>query len=527
MRQQHARLRALGAGLLAAASLPLRAENEIHVTNDFQFIHNTVDGPGAEASNLTEGPNVLDYLNLYGSGGEGKNSYRYSLGGKGTDDPANDLNKYTLTNANADIRSGAHGLGLGDVYEYFSQYSLGTSLKGAAYRLRPENSGTEVTALWGAAYPRWDNIWGGEDLEVVNRQGYGGRIKQRMGSALDVGVNGVFVRETDRVTAADSLTDGDTFSADWELRAGGAFTLSGESAMSRAALSPQENAAEAESRGTAHRAALTAGGGRNQMILDYERVTHDFVSQLGAASPDREKAKGEFRAGAGRLSWRGALLWYRDNLEHQKDGTTHSWKPETTFSLKRFLGRKYGVADLFYRYDRRYGPSTDARDHYANLTLRDRFGIWDADAQGGFTRYDDPMSQKRSEYTYRLGFNGRKTLGKMVLKPSLSGGGWSGHDHQTDQDDQSVDYAAALGAEWPGLGLTAEARGGQNVNNKSGAESDYTRGYGNLVLRLRPRAAAWRGYTLYVSGYHNDFDYTLEGLDFRETSVTTGLTMEF
>jgi hypothetical protein len=90
-----------------------------------------------------------------------------------------------------------------------------------------------------------------------------------------------------------------------------------------------------------------------------------------------------------------------------------------------------------------------------------------------------------------------------------------------------VDYAAALGAEWPGLGLTAEARGGQNVNNKSGAESDYTRGYGNLVLRLRPRAAAWRGYTLYVSGYHNDFDYTLEGLDFRETSVTTGLTMEF
>ena len=391
-------------------------------------------------------------------------------------------------------------------------------------------TGTALTAIYGYSMPRWDNLWGGEDLEVVERKGYGGRIHQKLGSMMNIGFNGVFTDESSRVNASDPLTEGKAYSADWELRPWGGVNLTGESAFSNAEISPSAGAALETDKGAAHRVDAVLGGGPAQLTLGYERVSPDFVSILGSASPDREKVKGQWRQTLGRnLTWRLALLGYRDNLDDQKTGTTKNWKPETTLTVKRFLGRKYGAADLFYRFDRRYGPSTDARDQYGTLGLRDRYGIWDADAQIGMTRYDDPGITKRSEYTYRLGFAGRKSTGNMVRKPAVSGGGWTGHDHVTEADDKTADYALGLGAEWPQKGLTMELRGGQNINNRSVRESDYTRSFSHFLVRLRPVTEALRWLTPYANGYHKNFYCTLHstGWDCRETRVTAGSSAEF
>lgn len=286
---------ALPSSLLLVISLAgfSHAAHEFHLSNDFSETYNSITGPGKNQSSLTEGFRFLNVLNANGAGTlPGDWTYVYSLGFKATDDKRNDQNKVSLTNLNARFSNQFHTFNLGDSFESFSQYSLNTGLKGASYRYAA--GGTEITLISGLAYPRWDNIFsiGYGKIESQERVAWGARGRQELFNGLSLALNVVGAKDTTRPTATDIMYDHNLiYSLDWEYKPIPGLTLRGESAYSATKASPSEDARTTEHRGNAHKVEAIGDGGPSRIALEYERVSPDFLTLLGSATADREKAK--------------------------------------------------------------------------------------------------------------------------------------------------------------------------------------------------------------------------------------------
>lgn len=500
------------------------AAHEVHFYNDFSVTLNDVSGSGDDQSSLTQGSNALEVLTINGKGDFGDFDYRYSLGGKATDDPRNDVQKYSLTRLQGRVSNQIHTLTLGDTFQSFSQYSLSSAVKGASYRYaNKQNMAPDVTLLYGLAYPRWDNFWG---LEAVQRDVLGARVQQQVNDKFWIAGSYVKTNDDERVAGA-SLYDTDIFSIDWEYLPIPGLTITGESAFSDSEESVSDTAAKIDRNGSAHHLEAIGDGGPSRVVLDYERVSPDFLTLLGSATPDREKAKATWRYKYSKtLTMNFGMLWYRDNLNGDLTERTDHYRPEIGLSVKRFLSRRYAVADVTYKYDKASG-ATDSNDHFLNFGYRDRFGLWDSDTNFGIIFYDTDNSRDSDEFTYNTTLSTRQTVGKFVLKPSLRLGGWTLEDDLNDANDQIWEYSVGLGVDIPSIKVTSNFRIGQNKLIKDDGD-DVSKVLVSLSAYYRPDFLSAFDYAqLYLRAYMNDFSYSTNARDFRENSATAGIIVRF
>lgn len=501
------------------------AEHTVHLYNDLSVTANDISGAGDSQSSLTEGRNYLEVVTLNGRGELGEYTYRFNLGAKSTDDQRIDIQQYSLTNLQGQIGNRIHTLTAGDAFNAFSQYSLNTAVKGGSYRYaNPKDGLPEVTVLSGVAVPRWDNLWG---LDAVQRDVFGARIKQRVNEDFWLAASFVQSDDSDRVAGA-SLFATETLAVDWEYLPIPGLTIRGESAFNDTSESTADGVADLEKNGYAHQLEAIGDGGPSRVVLQYERVSPDFLALLGSATADREKAKGTWRYKYTRtLILNFGMLWYRDNLDGDLAYRTDHYRPELGVTRKNIFQRRYAVADLTYKYDRASGGEITTKDHYVNLGYRDRFGIFDSDTNLGGTVYSTDPSRDSDEYIYNTTLSFRHTTGMFVLKPSLRLGGWDLADDLADTHDRIWEYSLGLGLDVPEWKVTSHWRVGQNKLDKDDGV-DNTKSIAGANIYYRPGFLAMFDYgQLYLRALVNDFSYSEGNRDFRENSVTAGIIIRY
>lgn len=508
------------------------AENEIHLSNEFSVTNNDITGPGSESSSLTEGFRYLNVLGINGNGKINQFDYSFNIGCKATDDIRNDVKKFSLTNLQGRISDTMNTLNLGDTFESFSQYSLSTAVKGASYRFYNEAANTpEITLVSGLVYPRWDNVWHDNETQTIERKAFGGRIKYDFTPDFTAGLNVVGSEDDDRINTTDPLYSSSIYSLDMEYRPILGLTIQTESAFNKTEVSLQKGAAYTEYSGYAHKIEAVGDGGPSRVSLEYERVSPDFQTLLGSATPDREKAKAKWRYKYNkRISLNTGFLWFRNNLEDQKAFTTNNYRPEIGIAVKRLFDRRYSTVNLSYKLDRKEGGNISTTDHITNFNYRDRVGIFDSDTNLGYTIYHTETSVRDSkEYTYNTTLNSRHTFGKLILKPSLYLGGWTASDELADTKDTISEYSLGLGLDVPDMKITSNLKAGWNRLEKDAAGSDDSlKTFVHMGVYYRPAFLAKLNQgMLFLRANLNDFTYTTGSRDFRETSITTGLNIQY
>lgn len=516
--------------IIMAPITALAAEHEIHGSNDFSVTNNNVSGPGSSQSSLTEGSRYLEIFNLFGNGRAGEFDYNWTAGAKATDDRRNDLKNTSLTNLQGRISNKTHTLTMGDTFESFSQYSLNTAVKGGSYKYASEKSYLpQLSLLYGVAYSRWDNFWG---VDAVERHVFGGKIKQNIGPDFWVGFSAVGTDDNTRVMGGE-LTNHQTYTVDWEYRPIPGLTVQGESAWLNGERSATDGAPYIDYYGNAHKLTAIGDGGPSRVTLEFERVSPEFRTTIGSATPDREKAKAKWRYKYTKnLTINSAMLWYRDNLDGSRGFTTNHYKPEIGVTIKRPFNRQYAVVDVTYKLDRTHSQSVNTVDQFINTSYRDRFGVLDSDTSFGIILYDTKASRRAQEFTYNTAFSSRHTLGAVVLKPSLYLGGWTSNEELAapQATDQIYEYSAGLGLDVPSIKITSNLKIGENRLVKQ-VGTDTTRTFANLNVYWRPEMLNKLQGMLYAKAFVNDFNYDPNAVagsqNFRENSVTGGVSVQF
>lgn len=508
---------------------------EVHVSNDFSYTYNKITGLGKSHSSLTEGYRYLNILGVNGNGKFGDFDYYFNLGIQFTNDRRTDPQTFLLTNMRAGMSNGIHSFNMGDTFQAFSQYGLSTSLKGGSYTFSKEDSGLpEFTLIYGYATPRWDNFdgFGKSHINTINREVAGGKISYSILEDLDMGFSIVNSDDSGRVNPTDELYDIISYTFDWEYNPIPGLTIIGESSFADTSLSPSSTTADTSMDGYAHKLTATGNGGPSRVTLEYERIAPDYRTVVGSATSDREKAKIRWRY---KLNKRNTItsgfLWYRNNLNNTMAVRRDHYKPEISILTKRVFGRRYASTDISYKLDitKQDNASTSRTDHIVNLNYRDRFGKLDSDSNIGFISYNYKSSpqQKNLEYTYNTSLSSRFHREKYILKPSLNLGGWTSREELTSVTDRTYEYSLGTGLDIPAWKITSNIKIGQNKLEKENS-SDSLKGFARLNIYYRPGVLSNLRYgMIFLRAYINDYNYDIANNEFRETSITAGLNIQF
>lgn len=496
----------------------------INLWNDTSVIVTDLSGPGQASSSLTEGIRYYSALDLRTRGK--LESYDYSLGFgiKATNDERRDIETLSLTNLYGRLTNQIHTLNVGDTYESFSKYALNTAMKGASYRYQDtSNSLPEVTLLGGVAYSRWDNFW---DNDAIERKLYGARLKQDLTDDLWLAASLVQIKDDDR-TFGTPLYDGNTLTFDLEYQPLPGLTIVGESSFSNI---DEDNATTGMIKhgGQAYRLEAIGDEDPSRVVLEYERVSPDYLSIAGSATADREKLKSSWRyKHSKRLTVYSAFLWYRDNLDGQLAVRTQHYKPEIKLTLQQMFGRRYAIGTAGYKLDRSHSPAVSTQNHFIDFSYRDRFGMLDSTTNLGFTFYETKTTRDSEEIIANTSLMARITQDQVIWKPGLYLGTWRSDNELTDETDYIYEYSASLGCDLPQQKITSELKVGQHKLVKDTAD-DAERLHASLNIYYRPPLlAGLKNPTLYLRGLINDYTYTTGSRDFRENRLIAGFTIRF
>ena len=506
---------------------------EIHGSLDSSLTYNGVKGNNSANSSLTEGLNYLDVMGLYGNGKFKGFDYNFNVGAKATNDKRMDNEKWSMTTLQGRITNKTHTLAVGDVFESLSQYTLNSSVKGASYKFSPQGGMLpEITMIEGLAYPRWDNFYGGRDEDTIKKQVSGVRLRENVTENLALGINTVASSDEkhSRIFDSDQLYNNHVYSMDAEFKPIDGVTVTSEGAFSRTVESPNADAANSKYGGKAYHVEIVGDQDPSRVSLEYEKVNPEFLTVLGSATPDREKVKTKWRYKLSKnVTMNTGILTYWDDLNHQKDYRTYHYKPEFGFTLRRLLGREYSTADISYKFDRANGGGYQSSDSYTNLNYRDRIGFLDTDSNLGWNSYSDsPGVKKSNEFTYNTAISSRHTLGAVVLKPSLYLGGWSSRNELEATSDKIYEEAVGLGLDIPKAKITSNIKVGKNRLMKKEVNTSSTKDFANMNIFYRPPFLAKLNQgIIFLKAFVNDFNAENMNNSYRETSITTGMTLEF
>lgn len=502
------------------------------VTNDLSAAENRVAGDGRARSSLTDGASFTNQLGIQGRGTLSEYRYSLNMSLKATDDERNDPERVTLGNLQGSLTGDRHALTAGDTFESFSQYTLGTAVKGLSYRYgSSDGAGTQLTLVGGYAYPRWHSFW---DRDSAEQKVSGIRLKHDVLPELVVGAS-VVQQDDDERFATESLYQNLVGGVDWEYLPIQGLTIKGESAFNDTRESPLTGAGTTYS-GQAHKMEAVGDGGPSRVKIEYERIDPDFVSNTGSATADREKAKAEWRYRPEKdTTWRFGFLWYHDNLDGQLANTTDHYRPEIQWIRRNFAGRQYAQLDLGYKFDNARGGAAVRDDHLVSAVYRDRLGEIDLDAELGSNFYETQATRDEQEVFGNITLTGRREAGVLVLKPSVRAGVWTQQDELADSRDRRTEYSVGLGLDLPAHRVTSTWRVGRNEQERDESKpvtgtttvTDSARTFASVSVNYRPEGIAFlRDGMLYLRASMNDFTYTLPGRNYVEESIVAGIKVK-
>ncbi|MBA4396093.1 MAG: hypothetical protein C0394_01695 [Syntrophus sp. (in: bacteria)] len=514
---------------------PAKAKNEFHLSNEFSTTYNDISGPGSRQSSLKQGFSYLNVLNVNNLGKYKGFDYIFNFGFKLTDDRANDVKNVSMTNLQGRISNKIHTVNIGDTFETFSQYSLSSALKGASYRFVKENTYIpEVTLIHGYAYPRWDNVFAVYEGRVptVQRLVTGARIKENFGKTFWAGLSYVHSMDDYRVNTWDKLYTNNAYTFDFEYRPIKGLTVSGESSFTDQKESPGEGLGEKSRHGSAYKITAVGDGDPSRVTLEYERVATNFTTLVGSATPDREKTKAKWRYKFSKnITANTGFLWFRDNLDGQKlQGRTDYYKPEIGLAFRRLFGRSSAVADIAYKLDIASNNNSENMNHITTLNYQDIFfGFLDSDINLGYTWYDNKIqtSARSNEFTYNTSLSSRHSYNSFILKPAVHWGIRASRDELAVSSDQLYEYSGGFGLDIPNLKITSNLKAGENSLKKSTGQ-DSSKIFASFTLNYKPSFLDKLNHgMLFLRAQVNSFTYNSVNSDYRETSVTAGLNMQF
>lgn len=504
-----------------------QSQNEFHLLGEFSSTANEVSGEGSTNSSLSKGAFYLTTLNANWNGSNEIFDYNLNLGTKITDDIRNDVKNFSLTNLQARFSNKIHTLNIGDIFGSFSKYSFNSSIKGFQYKYYNENINlNDISFLYGYAYPRWDSLWKDNDTKTIERKVFGGYARYKLFSDFNIKLNIVSSVDSNRVNPTDLLYDSYIYALDLEYIPITGLTINAETAFSDTKESLSEDTPYAKYNGYAYRIEMVASADPSRVEIEYEKVEPKFQSLLGYATSDRERFKIKWRYKLSKLvNINTGFLWYRNNLNGEKDYTTENYKPEISIILNQLFKRSYSRFDISYKINNQKGGN-EIFDNYINLGYRDRFGFIDNEINLGYTIYDTKNIRNSKEYTYNTSFSFRKTLNELVLRPSLYLGGWTSNDEINNTLDQTYEYSLGLSIDLPNKNINSNFKLGQNILDKEKGD-DTKKTFLNFSFYYKPNFLSVYNHqsALFLRIYYNDYKSSNTSNDFKETSITTGINI--
>ncbi len=508
--------------------------DSFYFDNDLVVISNSISGPGKSNSPLTEGVNYRNIFNAYGDGRAGDFTYRFNLGGKITDDPAFDMQQYSLTHFALKAASTRHAFSLGDTFEFFSRYTLSSGLKGGAYRYLGGDSPyvPEVTVLYGQAAPRWDALWGGRKTDILNRDVFGSRLQFQMEFPLQFGISIIDSQDSGAIHPWNTLLDNRVYSLDFHYKPLPGFTLTGESAFNDTDTRVADNRSSEEVDGYAVVLKAVEEKETFRILFEYERVDPDFKNPLGSVTPDREKVKiaGQYNFNKN-IHLYTNFLWYQDNLDDRKSwGQTDVYIPEVTFAYTGLFDRQDALAKISYFKEIARRESEQIRhDDIYNFNYRDRFGFISADTNVGLKLHRNDVNSRieNKEITFNTNLSSRFSIDCLVVSPNLFLGGWTLKDELSTSDDRAYKYALGVGIDLPSGRLSSNwSLGVNDLEKDTGNNSSRT--FGNFIINWQPNLlAGLKEMMLYMRGTFNDLEFSNEDENYRESTILAGIKIKY
>ncbi|MBN2964961.1 hypothetical protein JWV37_09235 [Sulfurospirillum sp. T05] len=510
--------------LLSLSSLSA-SETVYRFTNDFYIQHNEITGNSPSSSMLTEGFVYHNLFTLYTKGQFEDIDYTLNAGLKLTDDRRKDVKKASLITLAGHIQKGAHQLHLGDFFKSYSKYSLNTSLKGAAYTYTTEQKDT-FEVVYGLAYPRWDNFWDNE-VDSTEREVLGVRFNKNLSDALSIGIDAVATDDSNSVVTGIPLYETKLYTINSTYRPIPGLKLYGEYSYSD--NETQTATATTKRNGTAIFLQAVGNKKPSRVQLEYERISPDFKTVTGSATPDREKFKATWRyMMTDTITMNTGLLWFRDNLDGDKTNTTHTYRPNLGFTFKQVFDRRYAVVDVNYKYNHIDKKTSVTKDSVYDLNYRDRFGIVHSDMQVSYTDYHtNNNTRNQEEWRFNSTFNTRHSYKDLVLKPSIIFGTWDVNDELSNGDNTYTQAALGFGVDIPKHKIATNLRVGKN-RSKRDAGDDLDKVFGSFDAHWNMGdRGQFKRIMVYLRAHINDLSYTTSANDYQERSVTLGLRMTF
>ena len=493
--------------------------------NDFYLQHNEVTGNSPSSSTLTEGLSYYNLFTLYTKGNLGDIKYKLNIGVKLTDDRKKDVKDVSLFNLSGKVNKDAHTLDLGDYMRSFSKYSMSSTLKGAAYTY--DNKIDRVDLLYGIAYSRWDNFWSNE-VDSTKREVFGARYSRKVTDNLSASFDVVKTDDNNDILTGVSLYETTLYTVNSTYRPIKGLKLYGEYSFSdnktKDTINPDKKNGGA--------IFLQATGNKNpsRVRLEYERVSPDFKTVTGSATPDREKAKATWRYKITKtMSLNTGFLWFRDNIENTKTATTNTYRPNIGVIFKHLFDRRYATLDLNYKLNIIDTSVNKTTDNIYDLNYKDRFGIFHTNTNLNYNIYDTNNNIKsQKEIKFNTTINTRHSFDDLVLKPSFMFGTWSMNDELTINGDNEYYQASfGLGASIPSKKISSTFRIGKNRSTRdTGDDMDKVFASFDLYWKVG-KIDQFKNVMVYYKTYINDYSYTTIANDYQELSMTLGFKMSF
>ncbi len=506
---------------LMLGSLKLFASN-LEISNELSFYLNSISGDGKSASAYDDGLKLQDIVTIFKEGKNKWGNYSYNMSFLATNDESIDPKKFILNNLSAKVSNKKRTITVGDIYDFFSQYSLTSTLKGISYKRLKNSKGIAYTMSTGFAYARWDSFYGDSSVKTIPRKVVGGRVSGiKIGHNTKVALNSVIVRDGDPRTKNDKKFETQMISGDWKYHPFKGLDITGESAIANGKID-EKNSKTA----TAHKIKMVGDGQGLRGVIEIERVGSYFDNPVGGAIKDRLKYKTTWRYKKNRLLWyQIGMLWFRNNLDGQLANTTESLRPSFKINKKRVFHRRHSNMAFSYNLTMRKNSLTEQKNHFLALTYSDRFKKrFRFNSNVGYNIFSTKKSiTDQKQWMFDVGISTRKNFSNYSLKPFFKIAKWITEDDLALSTDKSTNYSLGTSVSWYKYDLDATISIGKyGLDREKGDDSD--RVFFNLDANYAPKYLEkyWNS-TLICSASYSKYSFTNSSQDFKETRILVGI----
>ena len=529
------RARALLAALAVPLALTVPSAQALELDNatlsiQNQFLHtnNKITGASPASSFLTPGSRATDDLGFLYNTTSGDTAWEGALDGRYSDDKRIEASHFNLKRFYVKEENARQSAVAGDYFASFSQYALGTSLKGSRYTLRL-NDQLDLTALAGIANPNWDDLWTHKKSETVNRMFYGLRAARSFENEAFVGASLVLAKDSRaRFNTTAVAQDQRLAAVDWSLPTFRKLHLYGESSYSRTA-NDYPASADNSREGWAHLVKGDYSYKRFRTQNELERVSSGFATNGGAASPDLLRARTQNKlAFAGTWRWVVNYTWFHNNLDRTKGVSIYTTAmPETGLRYEAPDWRPELSAELKARQRDVTASLTNIRSRTRSILANysDRFGPVNLNVDYEFqneNRSDGTV--KGSHHILGVGASSMHQLAAgWKLMPSLRYNLQRDRDNLLADNDQAGLVMANVACESP-WGLDAGAGYSRNlVLNGINPGSDRRSASASVGYNIRRKPE----HRVTLRYKQNNNRFSAAGQDFKETVLEAGLVNRF